>query len=70
MSSTFAPVCARLIAMFVAVVVFPSLGMLDVTSSVLGACPAVESSTDVRRCRYTSVSGELAGASISNSGDV
>ena len=49
--STFAPVCARLIAVFVAVVVFPSEGRLDVISKDFGAWPAVERSIDVRSCR-------------------
>jgi hypothetical protein len=37
MIKTFAPVCARLIAVFVAVVVLPSDGKLDVIKSDFGA---------------------------------
>jgi hypothetical protein len=48
--STLAPVCARESAVLTAVVVFPSAGTLEVTRSVLGARPGVESSTDVLRC--------------------
>ena len=50
MTSTLAPVCARLIAVLTAVVVLPSDGTLDVMRSVFGARPAVESSTEVRSC--------------------
>jgi hypothetical protein len=51
MMTTLAPVWAKLKAVLTAVVVFPSPGKLDVTSSERGARPAVDSSTDVRRCR-------------------
>ena len=51
MITTLAPVWAKLIAVLTAVVVFPSPGRLDVTSKDFGARPAVESKTDVRRCR-------------------
>ena len=51
MTRTFAPVWARLRAAFTAVVVFPSAGMLEVTSRVFGAWPADESNTEVRRWR-------------------
>jgi hypothetical protein len=49
MITTLAPVCARLIAVFTAVVVFPSPGKLDVTSNDRGVRPAVDNNTDVRR---------------------
>src|SRR5918911_954059 len=59
-TSTSAPVCASIVAMLTAVVVLPSEGWLDVTSTVLGGCPAEESSSDVRRWRYASAAGERA----------
>src|SRR3954470_414541 len=64
MIKTFAPVWARLIAVFVAVVVFPSEGRLDVINRDFGARPAVESKIDVRRWRYASASGERGSAEI------
>ncbi|MEZ5424098.1 MAG: hypothetical protein R2682_13530 [Pyrinomonadaceae bacterium] len=45
------PFGARLIAVFVAVVVLPSDGRLDVIKSDFGAWPAVESRIDVRSWR-------------------
>ena len=51
MITTLAPVWAKLMAVLTAVVVFPSPGKLDVTSNDFGAWPAVESKTEVRRCR-------------------
>ena len=67
MISTLAPVCARLIAVFVAVVVFPSDGRLDVINSDLGAWPAVESRIDVLSCLYASANAELESAYKSSS---
>ena len=66
--TTLAPVWAKLSAVFTAVVVFPSPGRLDVTSNALGARPAVESKTEVRRWRYDSASGDLPSTFINNSG--
>ena len=51
---TLASVWARLVAMLIAVVVFPSPGKLEVTSKVFGARPALDKSTEVRNWRYDS----------------
>ena len=66
--TTLAPVWARLIAVFTAVVVFPSQGRLEVISRDRGARPAVESNTEVRRWRYDSASGERPSTFIKSSG--
>ena len=48
---TTGPRLGQVIAMFTAVVVFPSPGRLEVTSRDFGARPAVESSMEVRNWR-------------------
>ena len=66
MIKTSAPVWASITAVFTAVVVLPSEGWLEVTRIVFGACPAVESNSDVRRCRYASAIGERFSRSVNN----
>src|SRR6185369_14682714 len=46
-TKTLTPVCARLIAVFMAVVVLPSEGTLEVIKRVLGGFPAVDKRMDV-----------------------
>ncbi|MCV4860559.1 hypothetical protein OFB63_31410, partial [Escherichia coli] len=58
MIKTLAPVWARLIAVFVAVVVLPSDGRLEVINRDFGAWPALESRIEVRSWRYASASDE------------
>ena len=65
---TRAPVCARLTAKLRVVVVFPSAGTQEVTTRTFGACPAEESSTEVRKCRNASASGERLSMSSSSAG--
>ncbi len=55
---TCAPVWANMKAVFIAVVVLPSDGWLEVTRIVLGGVPADESKSDVRKWRYDSAMGE------------
>jgi hypothetical protein len=56
---------ARLTAVLTAIVVFPSPGIAEVTSSDFKFLPPSASSTDVRNCRKASAIG--AGASPSSS---
>src|SRR3982751_6267325 len=55
---TFAPVCASMKAVLMAVVVLPSEGWLEVTRIVRGAVPADDNNSDVRKWRYASAIGD------------
>src|SRR5438045_4166404 len=66
MIRTWAPVCARMKAVLIAVVVLPSEGWLEVTRMVRGAVPAEDNNSDVRRCRYDSAIGDLISFTIAS----
>src|ERR1043166_10121888 len=68
MISTDAPVWAKVMARLIVVVVLPSEGSQEVTTSVLGARPAIDNKTDVRRWRYASASGERESRSSNSAG--
>src|SRR5437762_6837216 len=53
-SSTRVPFCARTVAVFMRVVVFPSWGRALVMRIVFGGAPSDGSNSDVRKARYDS----------------